>query len=64
MPHWQTVVALLIVAGAVFLLVRRIRNRLKKGVPPACSCGCSECEVSNSCGEAVQDHHGPKQTFD
>jgi hypothetical protein len=47
----QTVVALIIVAGAAFFLVRRICNSLKKGGPPACDCGCSGCEVSNSCEE-------------
>jgi hypothetical protein len=49
MPPIQTVVALLIVAGAAFLLVRRIRNSLKKGSPPSCNCGSSGCGISHSC---------------
>jgi FeoB-associated Cys-rich membrane protein len=56
----QTIVALLIVAGAAFLLVRRIRNSLKKGSPPSCNCGCSGCEASNAC-EALHDTRSHKQ---
>jgi hypothetical protein len=51
MLHLQTVVALLIVAGAAFFLVRRICKSLKKGDPPACNCTCPGCEVSSSCEE-------------
>lgn len=51
MVQVQTVVALLIVAGAAFFLVRRICNGLRKGSAPTCNCSCSGCEVSNACEE-------------
>lgn len=56
MFHIQSVVAFIIVAGAAFFLVRRIRNSLKKEGQPSCNCSCSGCEISNSCEET----HGPK----
>jgi hypothetical protein len=55
MMQIQTVVALLIVAGAVFFLVRRFRNSLRKGGTPACNCSCSGCEVPDACEENATD---------
>jgi hypothetical protein len=53
MMQIQTVVALLIVAGAVFFLVRRFRNSLRKSGAPACNCSCSGCEASDACEETA-----------
>lgn len=46
MPYLQTIVTLLIVAGAAFFLARRIYKSLKKSGPASCGCGCSDCDVA------------------
>lgn len=53
MPQFQTIAALLIVAGAVFFLIRRFYFSLKKGDSASCncSCGCSGRNVDPSCGQ-------------
>ncbi len=49
MPRLQTVIVILIVAGAAFWLARRFYNSLKKSDSSACGCGCSGCTVARSC---------------
>jgi hypothetical protein len=51
MPNFQTIAALLIVAGAAFFLVRRIHKGLKKSDSSSCGCGCSGCNASDDCEE-------------
>jgi hypothetical protein len=52
MSSFQTIVTLLIVAGAAFYLVRRIYRNLKKDDPAPCGCGCSSCNVAQDCGDS------------
>ena len=52
MPSFQTLVTLLIVAGAAFFLVRRIYRSLKKSAPAPCGCGCTACDAPRDCGES------------
>jgi hypothetical protein len=49
MPQLQTILVILIVAGAAFYLVRRFYNSLKKSDSSACGCGCSGCDIARSC---------------
>ncbi len=53
MLQLQTIIVILIVACAAFYMIRRIYNSLKKGDSTACggNCGCSGCNVSQSCEE-------------
>ena len=57
MPHIQTIVTLLIVAGAAFFLVRRIYKGLKKtdSASCGCSCSCSGCNAAQGCEESKTD---------
>jgi hypothetical protein len=57
MPSFQTMVTLLIVAGAALFLVRRIYRSLKKDDPAPCGCGCSSCNAAQDCGDSQ-----PKET--
>jgi len=51
MPQLQTIIVILIVACAAFYMIRRIYNSLKKSGSTSCNCGCSGCNVSQSCEE-------------
>ena len=51
MPQLQTIIVILIVAGAAFYLGRRFHNSLKKSHSSTCGCGCSECSTAQSCKE-------------
>jgi hypothetical protein len=46
MLSFQTAVTLLIVAGAAFILVRRIYRSLRRNDSTACGCGCSGCNAT------------------
>ena len=50
MAYIQTIIVMLIVAGAALFLVRRFYGKLKKGnASPSCGCGCSGCQAAQSC---------------
>ncbi len=51
MPQLQTIIVILIVAGAAFYLGRRFFNSLKKSDSSACGCGCSGCNIAPTCEE-------------
>jgi hypothetical protein len=52
MPSFQTIATLFIIAGAAFLLVRRIYNSLKKSGSAPCGCGCSGCHGDQNCEDS------------
>jgi hypothetical protein len=50
----QTLLVVLIVTAAAFLLGRRFYRSVKKVAPPACGCGCAGCASQGDCQEADQ----------
>ncbi|HEX4073591.1 MAG TPA: hypothetical protein VHX68_20595 [Planctomycetaceae bacterium] len=51
---WQIVVALACVAGAVFILARRVHGWWKGGAGGGCGSGCQTCSVKDSSAPAVK----------
>jgi hypothetical protein len=45
---WQQIVALACVAGAIFLLGRRVRGWWKGSSAGGCASGCATCSVKNA----------------
>lgn len=53
MAYTQTIVVLLIVAGAAYYLIRRVYNSLKnRPDASSCGCNCTDCNALQNCEES------------
>lgn len=53
MIDWQTMLSLMIVLAAAFVIIRKLFGTLRTSGAPSCGSSCSSCPASST------DHRGP-----